>query len=85
MKGKIWTFEDVEPADISGLKMEYLKGRINERVANSKNKNNREPYRLIKEFKRDYQLISKLLKNKISNPLPHIHNISNMWTNYPPS
>jgi hypothetical protein len=36
--------------------MEYVKDKINELTRNSKNKNIRDLYRGIKEFKRGYQL-----------------------------
>jgi hypothetical protein len=36
-------------------KKEYLKDKINELVTNSKNKNTRDLYRGINEFKRGYQ------------------------------
>jgi hypothetical protein len=46
----------VKPAGISGIKMrEYLKGKINGLEINSRNKNIRDLYRGINEFKRGYQ------------------------------
>jgi chemotaxis methyl-accepting protein methylase len=39
-------------------KKEYLKDRINELAANSKNKNIRDLYRGINEFKRGYQPVN---------------------------
>jgi hypothetical protein len=44
----------VKPADISGIKREYLKGKINELEMNSKNKNIIDLYRGINELKRGY-------------------------------
>jgi hypothetical protein len=43
---------------------EYLKDKINELAMNSKNKNIRDLYRRINEFKRGYQSISNLVKNE---------------------
>jgi hypothetical protein len=39
----------VKPADISGKKREYLKGKINELATNRKNKNTGDLYRGINE------------------------------------
>jgi hypothetical protein len=43
-------------------KREYLKGKINELAMNNKNKNIRDLYRGINEFKRDYQPRNNLVK-----------------------
>jgi hypothetical protein len=43
-------------------KRQYLKDKINELESNSKNKNIRDLYRGINEFKSSYQLRTKLLK-----------------------
>jgi hypothetical protein len=48
---------------------EYLKDKINELARNSKNKNVRDLYRGINEFKRGYQPRTT-------------HNILNRWKNY---
>jgi hypothetical protein len=45
-------------------KKEYLKGKINELATNSKNKNIRDLYRGITEFKRGYQPRSNLVKDE---------------------
>jgi uncharacterized protein YaaR (DUF327 family) len=45
-------------------KSEYLKGRFNELATDSKNKNIRDQYRGINEFKRDYQPRSNLVKDE---------------------
>jgi hypothetical protein len=42
----------VKPADISGIKREYFKGKINELAVNSKNKNIRDLNSGINEFRR---------------------------------
>jgi hypothetical protein len=44
-------------------KREYLKDKINERSTNSKNKNIRDLYRGINEFKRGYQPRNNLVKD----------------------
>jgi hypothetical protein len=44
-------------------KREYLKDKINELATNNKNKNIRELYRGINEFKRGYQPGSNLMKD----------------------
>jgi hypothetical protein len=43
---------------------EYLKGKINELETNSKNKNIRDLYRGINEFKRGYQSRSNFVKDE---------------------
>jgi hypothetical protein len=45
-------------------KREYLKGKIDELTTNSKNKNIRDLYRGINEFKRGYQPRSYLVKDE---------------------
>jgi hypothetical protein len=47
----------VTPADISRIKREYLKHKINEPATNSKNKNITDLYRGINDFKRKNKLI----------------------------
>jgi hypothetical protein len=63
-------------------KREYLKDKINELATSSKNKNIRELYRGIKEFKRVYQRRNKLAKDENGDLLADSHNILNMWKNY---
>jgi hypothetical protein len=48
---------------------------------NSKNKNIRDLYREINEFKRDYQPRSILVKDENSDLLADSHIIFNMWKN----
>jgi hypothetical protein len=45
----------VKPADISGIKKGISEKKINELATKSKNKNIRDLYRGINEFKRGYQ------------------------------
>jgi hypothetical protein len=49
----------MKPADISGIKRDYLKDKIN-----SKNKNIRDLYRIINKFKRatNLEVLTKALK-----------------------
>jgi hypothetical protein len=55
----------------------YLKGKINELAVNSKNKNIRNLYREINEFKRGYQPRSNLMKEEKGDLLADSHNILN--------
>jgi hypothetical protein len=65
-------------------KMENLKNKINELATNSKNKNKntRDLYRGINEFKRGYQLRNNLMKDENGDLLADSHNILNRWKNY---
>jgi uncharacterized protein YaaR (DUF327 family) len=62
-------------------KREYLKGKINELATNSKNKNIRDLYRGINEFKRGYQPRNNLVKDE-NGDLADSHNVLNRWKNY---
>jgi hypothetical protein len=61
---------------------EYLKDKINELEPNSKNKNIRDLYRDIKEFKKVYQPRTNLVKDERGDLLVDAHKILNMWKNY---
>jgi hypothetical protein len=63
-------------------KRKYLKGKINELATNSKNKNVRDLYRGINEFKRGYQPRSDLVKDENSDLLADSHNIVIRWKSY---
>jgi hypothetical protein len=63
-------------------KREYLKNKIKELATNSKNKNIRDLYRGINEFKRGYQPRTSLVKHDNGNLLEDSHNILNRWRNY---
>jgi hypothetical protein len=63
-------------------KREYLKDKINELATSSKNKNIRDLYRGINEFKRGYQPRNNLVKDETGDLLADSHNILNMWKNY---
>jgi hypothetical protein len=62
-------------------KREYLKDKINELALNSKNKNIRDLYRGINEFRRGYQLRNNLVKDENGDVLADSHNILNRWKN----
>jgi hypothetical protein len=73
----------VRPAGISGIKMrEYVKDKISKLAPNTKNKNFRDLYRGINEFKSGYQPKSNLLKDKNGDLLADSCNISNMCKYY---
>jgi hypothetical protein len=63
-------------------KREYLKEKINELASNSKNKNIRDLYRGINEFKKGYQPRTNLVKDERGDLLADPHNILNRWKNY---
>ncbi|PNF33796.1 hypothetical protein B7P43_G10228 [Cryptotermes secundus] len=63
-------------------KREYLKDKIDELAMNSKNKNIRDLYKGINDFKRDYQQSSNLVKDENGDLLADSHYILNRWRNY---
>jgi hypothetical protein len=63
-------------------KREYLKDKINELATNSKNKNIRDLYRGINEFKRGYQPRNDLVKDENGGLLADSHGILNRRKNY---
>jgi uncharacterized protein YaaR (DUF327 family) len=62
-------------------KREYLNDIINELAMNSKNKNIRDLYRGINEFKRVYQPRNNLVKDENGDLLMNSHTILNWWEN----
>jgi hypothetical protein len=58
---------------------EYLRDKINELATN---KNIRDLYGKINEFKRSYQPRNNLVKDKNGDMLAESHNIFNTWKNY---
>jgi hypothetical protein len=75
--------EDMSNVDISGQKRrQYLKDKINEIELNSKNKNSRDLYRGITEFKKGYQPKNNLKKNERGNFLADPQQILTRWKNY---
>jgi hypothetical protein len=63
-------------------KREYLKDKINEIELNNKNKNIRDPYRGITEFKKDYQPKTYLVKDERGDLLVDPQQILSRWKNY---
>jgi hypothetical protein len=63
-------------------KREYLKGKINELETNNKNKNIRDLYRGINEFKKGYQPRINVTKDENGNLLADPQNVLNMWKNF---
>jgi hypothetical protein len=63
-------------------KREYLKDKINELVSSSKNKNIRDLYRGINEFKKGYQPRTNLVKDEKGDLLADAHKIVNRWMEY---
>jgi hypothetical protein len=61
---------------------EYLKDRIDELATNSANKDIRDLYRRINEYKGGYQPRSNLVKDENSDFLAYSHNNLNRWKNY---
>jgi hypothetical protein len=59
-------------------KREYLKNKINELETHSKNKNIRDLYRGINEFKKGYQPTTNMVKEENGYLLGHSHSILNM-------
>jgi hypothetical protein len=63
-------------------KREYLKNNINELETNSKNKNIRDLYRGINEFKKGYQPRTNMVKEENGDLFAYSHIILNRWKNY---
>jgi hypothetical protein len=59
-----------------------LKDKINELGSHSKNKNTRNVYRTINEFKKGYQPRSNLVKDERGDLLADPHKSLNRWKNY---
>jgi hypothetical protein len=58
-----------------------LKGKINERDSNNKNRNIRDLYRGINEFKKGYQPRINIIKDENGN-LIDPQNVLNTWKNF---
>jgi hypothetical protein len=63
-------------------KKEYLKRKINELETNNENKNIRDLYRGINEFKEGYQPIINIIKDENGNLLADPQNVLNGWKNF---
>jgi hypothetical protein len=59
-----------------------LKGKINELETNNKNKNVRDLYRGINEFKKGYQPRINIIKDEIGNLLADPQSVLNRWKNF---
>ncbi|PNF25843.1 hypothetical protein B7P43_G11138 [Cryptotermes secundus] len=65
-------------------KREYLKDKIDELAMNSKNKNIRDQYRGINDYKRGYQPSNNLVKDENGDLFADSHNILSRWKDYFP-
>jgi hypothetical protein len=63
-------------------KREYLKGKINVLETNNKNKNIRDLYRGINEFKKGYQPRIRIIKDENGNLLADPQSVLNRWKNF---
>jgi hypothetical protein len=63
-------------------KKEYLKGKINELETNNRNKNIRDLYRGINEFKKGYQPIINIIRDENGNLIADPQNVLNRWKNF---
>jgi hypothetical protein len=69
----------MKTAGIFGIKRWNISKK---KLMSSKNKNMRDLYRGINEFKRDHQHRSNLVKDENSDLLANSHNNLNRWKNY---
>jgi hypothetical protein len=63
-------------------RMEYLKAKISVLERNSKNKNIRELYRGISDFKKGYQPRTNIVKDEKGDLVADCHSILTRWRNY---
>jgi hypothetical protein len=63
-------------------KREYLKGKINELETNNKNKNIKDLYKGINEFKKGYQPRINIIKDENGNLLSDPQSVLNRWKNF---
>jgi hypothetical protein len=63
-------------------KREHLKGKVNDLETNNKNKNIRDLYRGINEFKKGYQTRINIIKDKNGNLIADPQNVLKMWKNF---
>jgi hypothetical protein len=63
-------------------KREYLKAKINELETNSNNKNIRDLYRGISDFKRGYQPRTNVVKDEKGDLVADAHSILARWRNH---
>jgi hypothetical protein len=62
-------------------KREYLEGKINKLRSDNKNKNIRDLYRGINEFKKGYQPRIYIIKDENGNMLADSQSVLNRWKN----
>jgi hypothetical protein len=67
---------------VKNRKKEYLKGKINKLGTNNKNKNIRDLYRDINEFKKGYQPRINIMKDENGNMLADPQSVLNRWKNF---
>jgi hypothetical protein len=72
----------LEARHFRNKKKEYLKVKIHDLATNSKNKNIRDLYKEINEFKKCYKPRSTLVKDENDDLLAVCLNILNWWKNY---
>jgi hypothetical protein len=63
-------------------KREYLKGKINELETNNKNKNIRDLYKGINEFKKGYQPSVNIIKDENGNLIGDPQSVLNRWKKF---
>jgi hypothetical protein len=82
-KGNKWgKFEQIKDMTLADISKIYLKDKTNEPATNNKNKNNRDPYREMNEFNRDYQPRNNYVKNEVGDLLADSHNTLSRCKNY---
>jgi hypothetical protein len=64
------------------FRKEYMKGKINELKTNNKNKNIRDLYRGINEFKKGHQPRINIIKYENGNLLADSHSVLNRSKNF---
>jgi hypothetical protein len=72
----------MKPVEISENKREYLKEKMNELETYSKNKNIRDLYGGVNEFKTGYQPRTSIVEDENDDHLSDSHNILNRWKSY---
>jgi hypothetical protein len=75
-------FLRVERCLFQDQKKGISENKINELETNSKNKNIRDLYRSINEFKKGYQHRANMVKEENGDLLGDSHSILNRWKNY---
>jgi predicted RNA-binding protein len=73
---------NVSQSTFQDKKREYLKAKINKLKKNSTNKNIRELYRGISDFKKGYQPRTNIVQNEKDDLVADSHSILAWWRNY---